>query len=87
MFIYFIPDRRIKKRAVFLAAFWATLFQKLVHQTFGFYLAHLSAWDDIYGAYMVFTIGVFWVYLRSLTMLMSAVIGQLFLERKHEKMA
>ncbi|KAA3620460.1 MAG: YihY/virulence factor BrkB family protein [Calditrichaeota bacterium] len=87
MLIYFIPDKRIMKRAVFLTAFWTTLFQKLVHQTFGFYLAHLSAWGDIYGAYIVFIIGVFWIYLSSLTMLLSAMIGQLFLERRNFKKA
>ncbi|MCA9734305.1 MAG: YihY/virulence factor BrkB family protein [Deferribacteres bacterium] len=80
--LYFIPDKRIKKRAVFLAAFWATLFQKLVHQTFGFYLAHFSAWGDIYGAYMVFIVGAFWIYLSSMTMLLAAIIGQLYLERQ-----
>ncbi len=85
MLIYFIPDKRIIKRAVFLTAFWATLFQKIVHQTFGFYLAHFSAWGDIYGAYMVFIIGVFWIYLSSLTILLAAMIGQLFLERRSAK--
>lgn len=80
---YMIPDEKPSRRAVMLAAMWATILQEAGRQSFGYYLIEFSTWGKIYGAYAAMVIIAFWLYFSAMILLLSAEIGQLFRERNN----
>jgi len=81
--LYFtVPVKKIKKRAIWISAFWAALLWEAAKQLFGFYLYNFSSFGKIYGTYALVVVVAFWIYFSSVVFIIGAEIGKLFQERQ-----
>jgi uncharacterized BrkB/YihY/UPF0761 family membrane protein len=48
---------------------------------FGMYIANAVTLQEVYGAYLVGTAAILWIYAASVAFIMGAEIGQLYRER------
>jgi membrane protein len=76
-----VPVKKIKKRAIWVSAFWAALLWEAAKQLFGFYLYNFSSFGKIYGTYALVVVVAFWIYFSSVVFIVGAEIGKLFQER------
>ena len=77
-----VPLKKLKKRSIFVSAFWAALLWETAKQLFGYYLYHFSSFGKIYGTYALVVVVAFWIYFSSVVFIVGAEIGKLFQERQ-----
>lgn len=77
-----IPDRRLPARMIVLSSGVAAGLWLLAKFVFGYYLTNLWDIGKIYGPYAVLVSVAIWVYYSSITLLLSAEIGEMYIERK-----
>ncbi len=82
VFYYLIPYENLGKRVPLLGAFWATILWKIAALVFGYYVSHFLRISQMYGAFILFAIIIFWLFYSSILFVIGAEIGQLYRERK-----
>jgi membrane protein len=87
LFIYFmVPNKRPPRRVALMSAVWATALWVVARELFGIYISHAVNIDRVYGAYAFVVIVAFWIYYTSITFIVGAEIGQLYRERRAERL-
>ena len=79
---YLVPYGRIGAGATVLSALCATVLWEIAKQIFGYYITNVATMKRIYGTYVLVIVVAFWVYYTSAIFIVSAVIGQLYRERR-----
>lgn len=77
----FVPRTSLPGSLIFISAISTTFLWFLAQALFGVYIANAVTLQQAYGAYLVGTAAVFWIYAASMTFIMRAEIGQLSRER------
>jgi membrane protein len=86
-FIYsLVPYARLGWKIPALSAFWAAILWEAAKWAFGYYIAHLASFKQIYGAYVFIIVAAFWIYYSAIIFIIGAEIGQLFRERAKGKL-
>lgn len=80
-----VPDKRLPVRVIALTSFIAACLWSGAKFVFGYYLSNLWSIGKIYGPYAIFAAAAIWVYYSGITLLVSAEIGEMYLERKNMK--
>ena len=83
---YFVPIKKLKKKATLISALWAAILWETAKQLFGFYLYNYSAFGKIYGTYALIIVVAFWIYYSSIVFIIGAGIGRLYQDRLYEKL-
>ncbi len=83
---YFVPIKKLRKKATLISALWAALLWETAKQLFGFYLYNYSAFGKIYGTYALIIVVAFWIYYSSIVFIIGAGIGKLYQDRKYNKL-
>ncbi len=78
-----VPVIKIKKSAILMGAFWASILWETAKQGFGFYINHFKTWGEIYGTYTFLVVIAFWIYYSSIVFIIGAEIGKLYSERQN----
>lgn len=82
---FFIPQRRLPRRALVSAVVAAVLW-KAAEYLFGYYITSVATLKKIYGAYSLTIVVAFWIYYTSIIFIIAAELGQLFRERREKKL-
>ncbi len=77
-----VPYRKMRKRIYVLSAIWATIFFEIAKRGFSFYVTNLANYSKIYGNIAFVVVTAFWLYIMSLIIIISAVIGEVFRRKK-----
>ena len=83
---YFVPIKKLSKKATLISALWAALLWETAKQLFGFYLYNYSAFGRIYGTYALIIVVAFWIYYSSIVFIIGAGIGKLYHDRKYAEL-
>ncbi|MCK5086490.1 MAG: YihY/virulence factor BrkB family protein [Melioribacteraceae bacterium] len=86
LFYLLIPYEKLNYRVPLVSAFWATLLWELARSLFGYYVVNFLALNNLYGAFLFISVVMFWIFYASIVFLIAAEIGQLYRERRYEKM-
>lgn len=82
MFVFVtIPDIRLPVKAVLLSSLVATILWTAAKLVFEYYITHLWSIGRVYGSYAIAAAFAVWVYYSSLTILIAAEIGEMYVER------
>ncbi len=85
-FLYIaVPIKKMRKRSIFLGAFWAAVLWEGAKLLFGFYLHHFSSLGKIYGTYTLIVVVAFWVYYSSVVFIIGAEIARLTADRLYAR--
>lgn len=79
---YIIPDKRLPAKAIVLSSTVAALLWALARVGFEFYISRLWTIGKVYGSYSILVAAAIWIYYSGLTLLFSAEIGQMYIERR-----
>jgi membrane protein len=85
MMYFFVPKRKLSKRAIFLSSFCAAVLWEAAKELFGFYIYHFGSLGKIYGTYALIVVVAFWIYYSSVVFIIGAEIGRLFYERRYQR--
>jgi membrane protein len=77
-----VPDRRIGFRALVLTSTIATFFWAVSRTLFIYYAENLWSLGSVYGPYALIVATALWIYYSSITVLLAAEIGEMYLERR-----
>jgi len=80
-----VPDRRLPIRVTVLSSFIAALLWGIAKALFSYYVSNLWSIGKVYGPYAVVVATAIWVYYSSVTLLLAAEIGEMYIERKNLK--
>ncbi len=83
----FVPRERLPGRVIFVSAVSTSALWFTAQALFGIYIANAITLKEVYGAYLVGTAAVLWIYAASMVFIMGAEIGQLYWERLEAGMA
>ncbi len=81
VFYYFIPYEKLGKRVPALSALWATLLWEIMRNIFGYYTSRFLSVNQVYGAFILVVVVIFWIFYSSVLFIIGAEIGQLYRER------
>lgn len=76
-----IPDIRLPWKAVLLSSLVATVLWTAAKLVFEYYITHLWSIGRVYGSYAIAAAFAVWVYYSSLTFLLAAEVGEMYVER------
>lgn len=80
-FLYrFVPHYKIPTRAILFGTFISAVLYEILKYLFAYYIAHLSNYTLVYGAYAAIVIFMLWVYVISLIFCIGAAIGKIYME-------
>ncbi len=83
---YLIPYEELGKRVAAVSAFWTTLLWEIARSIFGYYVNHVLGINPIYGAFVLILAILFWIFYSSCLFIVGAEIGQLYRERREQKL-
>ncbi len=84
--LYFlVPQKRMSKRVVFVSALWSALLWKLAERGFDYYITSVATLTRVYGAYSLVIVVALWIYYTSIVFILGAEIGQLYYERRQQR--
>ncbi len=83
-FYYIIPYERIGHKVIALSAFWAALLWAIMKYIFGYYVTYFLAAENLYGAFLLLIVILFWIFYSSILFLLGAEIGMLYKNRHKE---
>ena len=78
---YLVPQIRLKLKVAIMSAAWAGVLWGIAEHFFRWYIRHLVTLKEIYGAYVLIIVVIFWIYYTSIVFIVGAEIGQLYNER------
>ena len=78
----FVPSKKLPGSVIFVSAVTTTFFWFVAQTFFKVYITHAVTLQEVYGAYLVGTAAVLWIYAGSGVLIMGAVVGQLYRERR-----
>lgn len=84
---WFIPQRGIPFKTVFVSAASAAILWELARRLFGLYIENVVTFNRVYGAYALVVVVAFWIYYSSIVFIIGAEIGQLYREKKYWRRA
>ncbi|MFH1195058.1 MAG: YihY/virulence factor BrkB family protein [bacterium] len=84
-FYYLIPYERLGKRVALFAAFWATLFWEVARNIFGHYVRIFMSDNQIYGAFVLIIVVLFWIFYSACLFILGAELAQLYREKRNQK--
>ncbi|MBZ0180521.1 MAG: YihY/virulence factor BrkB family protein [Melioribacteraceae bacterium] len=84
VFYNLIPYEKLGKRVPAVGAFWATLFWEIARGVFNLYVKKFLSVSEIYGAFILIIVILFWLFYSSLIFIIGAEIAQLYRERRAE---
>jgi len=80
-FLYrYVPHYKIPTRAILFGTFISAVLYEILKYLFAYYIAHLSNYTLVYGAYAAIVIFMLWVYVISLIFCIGAAIGKIYME-------
>lgn len=82
---YLVPYEKLGKRVPAISAFWTVLFWEIARSIFGYYVKYFLSTNNIYGAFLLFIVVLFWIFYSSCLFIVGAEIGQLYRERREMK--
>jgi len=85
LLFYFIPYEKLRKRVALLSAFWTTLLWEVARNFFGYYIRYFFGSSAIYGAFVLIVVILLWVFYSSCIFIIGAEIGQLYRERRLQR--
>ncbi len=77
-----IPSKRIGKRVTALSAFWAAILWAGMKLIFGYYITHFLMKRNLYGAFLILMLVLFWIFYSSILFLIGAKIGILYKNKR-----
>lgn len=83
MLFIFIPDKRLPVKAILLSSGIATVLWEIAKQAFSYYISHFWNIGRVYGPYSFLIATAVWIYYSSLTLIIAAEFGEMFIERKY----
>jgi len=78
---YLVPQIRLKTKVAMMSAGWAAVLWGIAEHFFSWYIRNLVTLKEIYGAYVLIIVVIFWIYYTSIVFIVGAEIGQLYNER------
>ncbi len=81
-FYYTIPYEKIGHKVIALSAFWAALLWAIMKYIFGYYVTYFLAAENLYGAFLLVIVILFWIFYSSILFLLGAEIGMLCKNRR-----
>lgn len=84
LFYSLIPYEKLGKRVPAVGAFWATIFWEIARGVFNLYVKKFLSVSEIYGAFILIIVILFWLFYSSLIFIIGAEIAQLYRERRDE---
>ncbi len=86
LFYYAIPYERIGNKVIFISALWATILWASMKYVFGYYVTYFLKAENLYGAFLLFVVILFWIFYSSILFLIGAEIGMLYKKRNLSKL-
>jgi membrane protein len=83
---YLIPYEQLGKTVAAVSAFWSSLLWEIARYIFGYYINHILGVNPLYGAFVLIIAILFWVFYSSCLFIVGAELGQLFRERRTERL-
>jgi membrane protein len=83
---YLVPQFKVPFKVVLVSALSSAILWATVQYLFGYYLTHFITLKKVYGAYLFAIIVIFWIYYTSLVFILGAEIGQLYRERRENRL-
>lgn len=77
-----VPHGKINNKVVLISSLSTTLLWETLKLIFTAYLVNFSNFTVVYGAYAALVASIFWVYYSSVTFVLGAEIGQLYMEKR-----
>lgn len=81
LFYYAIPYERIGNKVIFISALWTTILWASMKYVFGYYVNYFLKAENLYGAFLLFIVILFWIFYSSILFLIGAEIGMLYKKR------
>ncbi len=85
LFYFAIPYERIGNKVILISALWATILWASMKYVFGYYVTYFLKAENLYGAFLLFIVILFWIFYSSILFLIGAEIGMLYKQRKKLK--
>ena len=82
---WLVPDKRLPLRAIALSSAIAAVLWAVAKAVFSYYVANLWSIGKVYGPYAIIVATAVWVYYSSVTLLLAAEIGEMYIERSRLK--
>jgi membrane protein len=79
---YLIPYEKLGKKIPIVSALWATILWEVARNIFGYYVKNFLVINNVYGAFVLIIVIMFWLFYSSILFIIGAEIGQLYRERK-----
>jgi membrane protein len=83
---YLIPYEQLGKKVAAVSAFWSTLLWEVARYIFGYYINHILGTNPLYGAFVLIIAILFWVFYSSCLFIVGAELGQLYREKRAERL-
>ncbi len=83
LLFFFVPDKRLPFKSIFISSLLSTVMWELAKQTFGYYISNFWSIGRVYGPYSFLIASSVWIYYSSLTIIIAAEFGEMFIERKY----
>lgn len=81
-----IPHEKLGSKIALVSAFWATFLWDIARRIFGYYVANFLSGNQFYGAFVLVMVVLFWIFYSSCLFIIGAEIGELYRERKLQKL-
>ncbi len=82
-----VPHRRQPRRVILVSTIAAAILWYVAKEAFGFYIVHFITLRKIYGAYSLLIVVAFWIYYTAIVFIVGGEIGQLYGERRKQRLA
>lgn len=77
-----VPHGKINNKVVLISSISTTFLWETLKLIFTAYLVNFSDFTAVYGAYAAIVASIFWIYYSSVTFVLGAEIGQLYMEKR-----
>jgi len=77
-----VPHGKINAKVVLISSLSSTILWESLKLIFTAYLVNFSDFTAVYGAYAAVVASIFWIYYSSVTFVIGAEIGQLYMEKR-----
>ena len=74
---YVVPNRAVRRRHALIGGLVAAIFFELMKRSFALYVAQISTYTLVYGAFAVFPIFLLWIYFSWVVVVIGALIAAL----------
>ena len=82
IFYSLIPYEKLGKWVPAVGAFWATVLWEIARILFGYYVRNFLSASNIYGAFVLIIVLIFWLFYSSMIFILGAEIAQLYRVKK-----